>query len=31
MYKVILKNVSLRGILPNGNMLTVSIGPIQYS
>ena len=31
MYTVILKKVSLEGILPNGNMLTVIIGPIQYS
>ena len=31
MYTVILKKVSLGAILPNGNMLTVSSEPIQYS
>ena len=30
-YTVILKKVRLGGFLPIGNMLTVSIGPIQYS
>ena len=28
---VILKKVTLGGIQPNGNMLTVNIGPIQYN